>query len=211
VVYTFLRRIAKIILLLNYKIEITGKEKLQCSGPFIISANHLSCADPVIIASLFERHIHFLAKQELFQTAVSNWFFNELEMIRVNRYSGSVIRPVRQTLRLLREGEVIGIFPEGTRVKEGTIQEPKRGVAFFAVKSGVPVLPVSITFSRTKMSFRRKVMVSIGEFIKVAEFEKTDYQTIANRLMQESRDLAKKDSGEAILPQQGSLPPLEKI
>jgi 1-acyl-sn-glycerol-3-phosphate acyltransferase len=79
--------------------------------------------------SLIEKFI-FLAKKELFQRRMTNWLFQKLHAIPVDRQSGMVIRPVRRSLKVIENGEVFGIFPEGKRCKNGEVSIRKKGVAF---------------------------------------------------------------------------------
>jgi 1-acyl-sn-glycerol-3-phosphate acyltransferase len=121
-----------------------GMEFFPEDGP-IIAINHASNYDPIILGSIIKRKIHFLAKKELYSYSGSNWFFSKLHAIPVDRRSGNVIKAVRCCLRAINNGEVLGIFPEGKRCNNGEIVQPKKGVAFFAMKTGASVIPVAIT------------------------------------------------------------------
>ncbi|WP_018922765.1 lysophospholipid acyltransferase family protein [Salsuginibacillus kocurii] len=194
--YRLLKSIAKIIIPIKYKVEIEGKEKMVHGGPMIISSNHCSIGDPILISLMMKREIHFLAKIELFQFNLARWFFHQINAIPVNRSSGVVIRPVRKALNLLEEGRIVGVFPEGTRIKNGKWVEPKKGVAFFAMKSGVPVFPVAVQYSKTKWGLRQKALITVGDPIDVSTLN-TDYQEAANFIMERSRNLLNQQSVEA--------------
>ncbi|WP_051302306.1 lysophospholipid acyltransferase family protein [Salibacterium aidingense] len=188
--YKVLTFVAKIIIPILLNVKFIGRENIaEDEGPFIISSNHISCYDPILLSLLLERKMYFLAKMELCDHWLTNGLFKKLPVIPVDRQSGIVIRPVRKTLRLLKEGEIVGVFPEGTRVPNGEKVMPKKGVAFFAVKSEVPVLPVAITLCEDKYWFRRKAVINIGSPIEVSSFETNDYKELAHDIMQQSRDL----------------------
>jgi 1-acyl-sn-glycerol-3-phosphate acyltransferase len=108
--YTSMRWILKIILCFIFRIEVIGIKNFPKNGPIIVAANHTSNYDPLILSSIFNRKIHFLAKKELFQRWMTNWFFQKLHAIPVDRQSGIVIRPVCRSLKVIENGEVLGIF-----------------------------------------------------------------------------------------------------
>ncbi|WP_158736353.1 1-acyl-sn-glycerol-3-phosphate acyltransferase [Alteribacillus sp. YIM 98480] len=198
-VYKVLKITAKFILPLFFTVKIVGRENMVEDGPYIISSNHLTNYDPILISLIFQNHIHFLAKAELCNHRLTSWFFNKLRVIPVNRHSGIVIRPVRKTLKLLQEGKMIGIFPEGTRVANGKEIEPKKGVAFFAVKSNVPVLPVAITFHKSKFRLRQKALINIGSPIDLSSCETVDYKELAFDILQQSKKLALKNTENEVI------------
>ncbi|SDH48760.1 1-acyl-sn-glycerol-3-phosphate acyltransferase [Alteribacillus bidgolensis] len=209
--YKVIKNAAKFILSLFFTVKITGRENIVDDGPFIISSNHLSNYDPILISLMFQNHIHFLAKAELCNHRLTSWFFKKLRVIPVNRQSGIVIRPVRETLKLLQEGKVIGIFPEGTRVANGKEIEPKKGVAFFAVKSNVPVLPVAITFHKSKFRVRQKALINIGSPIDLSSRKTVDYKELASDILQQSRKLALKNNENEIILKNGQRSKLNNI
>ena len=121
--------------------------------------------DPVAIALQLKRPVHFLAKQELFKSKFGRWFFTKLMVIPVNRKEVSP-RSVKDCIRVLRNKEVLGIFPEGTRVKDKPIK-PMDGFVMFAVRTKSPILPVYV---QGGMSFRSRFEVTIGEPFELSEY-----------------------------------------
>ncbi|MDQ0338999.1 1-acyl-sn-glycerol-3-phosphate acyltransferase [Caldalkalibacillus uzonensis] len=178
---------AKWYLALLFKLDIVGLEHVPEKGAVIVAANHISNHDPIVIGYALERPIHFLAKKELFRFQWSAWLFHKLHAIPVDRQGGSVIRAVRRALAVLERAEVFGIFPEGTRCKEGEEVRPKKGVAFFSCKTGAPVLPVAII--RGKRRLRRHLTLRIGPPIDISRFDTRDYQVLAEAIMKEIRQL----------------------
>ncbi|MBO9351215.1 MAG: 1-acyl-sn-glycerol-3-phosphate acyltransferase [Thermomicrobium sp.] len=129
-------------LLIRFRIE--GLEHVPRVGPALVAANHLHNADPVLIIAAFPRPVLFMAKRELFGVPVIRWFVRQSGAFPVDRG-----RPDRQALRhaerLLHEGMLVGIFPEGTRSVTGTLQPPHPGVGLLIRRNpSVPVLPVAI-------------------------------------------------------------------
>ncbi|MBU8908132.1 lysophospholipid acyltransferase family protein [Desertibacillus haloalkaliphilus] len=180
-IYNFFQFIAKVIIYFKFKLEVYGIENIPREGPVIIAANHTSNYDPILLIGLSSRKIHFLAKQELFKYRLLRWFFNQMNVIPVNRQSGMVIRPVRHSLHLIRNGNVYGIFPEGTRCKNGKRVKPKKGVGFFTYNTEAPILPIAIT--EVGRGFRQPVKVIIGPLADVREFNTTDYLKISEHIM----------------------------
>ncbi|GCD81367.1 1-acyl-sn-glycerol-3-phosphate acyltransferase [Parageobacillus thermoglucosidasius] len=187
--YTSMKWVSKIILCFIFRIEVIGMKNFPKTGPVIVAANHTSNYDPVILFSIFNRKIHFLAKKELFQRRISNWFFQKLHAIPVDRQSGIVIRPVRRALKVIENGGVLGIFPEGKRCKNGEIVKPKKGVAFLGIKTGAPVLPVAIVYLDTKKRLRKTVKIVIGPMMYLDELESSNYTALAEAVMNRSREL----------------------
>jgi 1-acyl-sn-glycerol-3-phosphate acyltransferase len=116
------------------------------SGGVILAANHRSFLDPFIIGCCLRRPIYFVAKQELFANRLQGWFLNALGAFPVRR-GESDEESVATSLALLERGEAVVIFPEGTRIRHGSVDRPKRGVGRMALESGVPVVPVAVTGS----------------------------------------------------------------
>jgi 1-acyl-sn-glycerol-3-phosphate acyltransferase len=131
------------------RIDVEGLENVPGDGPLIVVANHQSNADPPLVAGwltpVLGRQMHILAKQSLFIGPVAP-IIRALGATPV-RAGGSDIDAYRVARALLDRGEVMCIFPEGTRSADGTLSEPKPGVAMLATRSGVPILPVGISGS----------------------------------------------------------------
>lgn len=186
--YIFIRSIAKLFIRIKFRMEIIGMEHIPENGPVIVAANHTSNYDPIILFSAFQRKIHFLAKHELFRSRLSNWFFNKLHAIPVDR-GGVVIRPVRHSLKVINEGEVLGIFPEGSRCKNGEMVKPKKGVVFLGLKTRAPILPIVLV--GVKKGLRQPVKVIIGPLIHVTDLGIVEYSALSQAIMDRIRELGK--------------------
>ena len=153
-------------------LRFTGVEHVPRDGAFILVANHISLFDPLIVGStagqLAGRLVHFMAKQEVRRWPVIGWLATQAGVYFVRRGEGDRAAQ-RLSLELLASGEPIAVFPEDTRSRDGVLGEPRNGAALLAMRSGVPVLPVSITGSNrilprgARLPRRSRVTVRVGE------------------------------------------------
>ena len=169
IIYTIARGIFWIYFHLFCFMHCTGREKLNLDAPYIVIANHTSFADPIIAAMLIRRYeVNFLGKIELAKAPVVGKLLMHLHMIPVDRHH-SDMEAMRACLRVTKAGGVLGIFPEGTRNKEGTqdMAEFKTGTARFAIKTKVPVVPM--IYYRSPKAFRKNWLY-VGEPFTLEEF-----------------------------------------
>jgi 1-acyl-sn-glycerol-3-phosphate acyltransferase len=128
---------------------IEGLEHIPAHGGAILAGNHLAVADSFLVPLLVRRRITYLAKREYFiQPGFIGWikkvFFTGVGQVPVDRAVGSEAQAALDTaIRLLREGKLLGIYPEGTRSPDGRLYKGKTGVARMALEAGVPVIPVA--------------------------------------------------------------------
>lgn len=130
--------------------RVEGADHVPTTGGVLIASNHLSFVDSVVIPLVAPRKVVFLAKAEYFtgtgvKGLASRTWFNAMGMIPVERDdSRAAANSLEQALRVLREGEAFGIYPEGTRSRDGRLYRGRVGVAHLAMQAGVPVVPVGI-------------------------------------------------------------------
>jgi 1-acyl-sn-glycerol-3-phosphate acyltransferase len=128
--------------------KVEGREYVPDHGPAILASNHLSFSDSIFMPLMVRRKVTFVAKQEYFTgRGVKGWlikmFFVGTGTIPVDRSGGRAAQAAIDTgLRVLREGNLFGIYPEGTRSPDGRLYRGKTGVARLALESGAPVIPV---------------------------------------------------------------------
>jgi len=124
--------------------EVSGTENVPQKGGFILAPNHISYLDPPIAGCCISRQVHFMAKEELFEVPILGKLIKITGSFPVKR--GTADRQaIRKALELLEKGEVVAIFPEGTRSEDGKLQEPEIGIGMIALKSKAPIVPVALT------------------------------------------------------------------
>ena len=165
-IYRLGRFFTYLISLILYRINIVGRENIPETGGALICPNHISNIDPVVISFATSRVVHYMAKAELFKNRFLAWFFRKVNAFPVNR--GKVgIDTIKTSLKILKDQEILGIFPEGTRVKEGERIPPASGFVVFALKTKSPIIPVRI---KGEYRFRHRVDIIIGEPIYLTDY-----------------------------------------
>jgi 1-acyl-sn-glycerol-3-phosphate acyltransferase len=163
--YRFLHRSGLRSLLRRvYRIEVFGGERVPTSGGAILVANHESIWDPFVLAVATEREIHYLAKAELFRWQPLAAVLGSLNAFPVERGSGDH-EAMREAVRRLRRGELVGIFPQGTSKLERQ-NGWHRGAARLALATGAPVVPVRLTGTRP-LPAPTRIRIAVGEPITV--------------------------------------------
>src|SRR5699024_7177776 len=130
--YQFAKTVVKMVLKPKYKVKESGTENIPKEGPVIICSNHISNYDPPIVGITCPRPIHFMAKEELFQNKIFGFILKNVNAILIKR-GMSDRNALRKGLEVLKEGHVLGLFPEGTRSKTGEIKKGMAGAGFFAL------------------------------------------------------------------------------
>lgn len=154
---------------------IEGVEHVPQQGGAILASNHLAVVDSFLLPLLVPRRITFLAKREYFTQPgligrLKKIFFTSMGQVPIDRASGSAAQAAMATaVRLLREGRLLGIYPEGTRSPDGKLYKGKTGVARMTLEAGVPVIPVAMIGTDrvnpigSRMWRPRKVHIKLGE------------------------------------------------
>ena len=143
--YNFVWSLMKPIYAVMWPRKVSGLENLPAEGGFILCANHFSNHDPLYVSTCIprDRHVHFLAKKELFDNKFVRPFVAGLESIPVDRGHAD-LSAVRSAMKVVKDGHVLGVFPQGTRSK-GNVPTPMlNGASMFAMRGGVPVIPAYI-------------------------------------------------------------------
>ena len=150
-----------------FKVEIKGKENVPAEGNAIICANHYSNYDPFAAAIYLDRLPRYIGKKELFENKILAFLLKEVRVFPLDRKAAMDMKAVKTALKVLKDGEILGIFAEGTRVKEGEHVDAKGGVALFAMKGNASVIPCAIS---GKYKFRNKITVEYGAPLSLDEF-----------------------------------------
>lgn len=141
--YTFAVVGLNVLLRLLTRFEVVGREHIPPAGPLVVVANHTHFIDPPVVGATLGRKVLLMAKRELFRAPVVGWMVRHYDAFPVRRGEAD-----RQALRWARQaiemGQVVGMFPEGTRSRNGVMREAFPGAALIALRSGAPVLPVGI-------------------------------------------------------------------
>lgn len=124
-------------------VQVTGLENMPRSGPAVLAPNHAHIADPPVLTAFLPRKIYFMTKQEAWDHPFFGWLSRGFEAFPVRR--GEVdLEAYRHALKLLADGKVLGIFPEGHRSRDGFLQPGQPGAVILAQRSGAPIVPVGI-------------------------------------------------------------------
>lgn len=141
--YQFARSVVNSVLKPLYRIEVKGRENFPKDGGVILCTNHISNLDPPVVGITCPRPVSFMAKEELFRAPILKWILPHVKAFPVKR-GMSDRGALRAGLKLLKEGEVLGLFPEGTRSKTGKIGKGLAGAGFFALRSEAKIMPCAI-------------------------------------------------------------------
>ncbi len=161
--YRIVRVVVYVLAKILYRLEIKGGEHVPAEGPVICVANHANLLDPIFLGCSLKRPVTFMAKEELFRVPVLSWIIKKLGAIPVKRGTGDR-GAFRTAMRVLQEDKVLGMFPEGTRYRDGKIHPLRPGAALLALYTGACILPVLIHGThRAKFLRFPKIKVWIGK------------------------------------------------
>lgn len=190
--YRIARGILRPIFRLLYNVQVEGAENLPKTGPLIICANHTSAIDPIILAiSMPYKKIYSMAKAELFKNKLFAYLLDKIYVFPVKRGEAD-LKSIKTSLKVLKDGQIMGIFPEGTRNRSGEVKaEP--GVAMIAVKAHSQVLPVAIV---SNYKLFNRTWVKIGKPIALEQYydqklQNEDYHNISIEIMQKINQMSK--------------------
>ncbi len=168
--------VLSVIVKIVFRVEIKGLENLPTSGGVVFCSNHISFVDPVFWLVKTKKRICFMAKAELFKFKPLAWLLGKAGAFAVDR-GGNTTGPVEHAIEIVKNGGILGIFPEGTRSKDNKPKRAKAGTAFIANETGADVVPMAIVV-KDKVKPFCKVKLIIGKPIAHEEihFEGRDRQ-----------------------------------
>lgn len=178
--YRVLHAVVPPLLRAVWRPTVTGAENVPRTGGVLLASNHLSFADSIVIPSVSPRPVHFLAKSDYFtgtgiKGAAQRAWFEGLGMLPVDRDDPqAALGSLEVALEVLNKGEAFGIYPEGTRSRDGRLYRGRTGVAHLALTAGVPVVPVGLRGTAelqpvgSSLPRLAKVTVEFGQPIQVA-------------------------------------------
>jgi 1-acyl-sn-glycerol-3-phosphate acyltransferase len=133
------------VLRAGYRIHVEGKEHVPRKGAAILACNHRSFLDSIFLPLVVPRRVTFVAKAEYFDDPKTAWFFRGVGQIPIRREGGSASqRALDAAMEVLGTGGVFGIYPEGTRTRDGYLHRGHTGVARLSLGSGAPIVPVGL-------------------------------------------------------------------
>lgn len=161
--YRFFKLILGLPFRLIYRIKIIGADN-EPDGPFIVSANHMSYADPFIEGVCLKTQITYIAKSSLERFRIIKWFFSTVGVIPIKREESDVAA-IRKSVAALKDGKVIGIYPQGTRIplKPPHKEDAMGGLGLLVSIAKCPVLPMAIVTKAHRPRPFRKTLVVIGK------------------------------------------------
>ncbi len=187
----FVRKIIKVVLSTIYKIafrvKITGS--VPKDGAYIICSNHINYLDAAAIVLFNKRKVNFVAKEDLFTHGILMWLGHLFDAIPIKRNMQD-IEAMKRCLKVLKNGELLGIFPEGTRKGMEKNLKAKNGAAFMAMRANVKVIPVGIHGTFKPFS---KVYINYGEPMDLSEYNKEEMDKATEEIMERIVMLTKKE------------------
>ena len=159
-----------LIFIIGINLRVEGIKNIPEKGPVLFVSNHQGAADIPIMLGVIPQKFRFIIKKELFDIPFFGWYLRKAEYIPVERgESRGAIGMFISAKKALKKGENILIFPEGTRSKDGNLQEFKRGSMLLAVKGGIPVVPIAISGSYDIMLPGKFVVKKVNVTVKIGK------------------------------------------
>jgi 1-acyl-sn-glycerol-3-phosphate acyltransferase len=187
--YSFAKSVASSIFKPWYRIETIGMDQIPKNGGVLICANHIHNFDPIVVGITAPRPVHFMAKEELFRVPVLSGIVRKCHAFPVKRGMNDR-EALRQGIKVLKDGHVLGLFPEGTRSKTGELGKGLAGAGFFALRTDCAVVPCAIIGPYKSL---RKLKVIYGKPLPMNELRsaKASAEEVTELIMAEIHKLIK--------------------
>lgn len=174
-----MRLVVGSIALPYFRLRCTGRENIPASGGCLILSNHQSHLDPPLVGLVIPRRVNYVARSTLFKNRIFAAFIRSLDSIPIDR-EGLGLAGLKETMRRLKRGEMVLLFPEGTRTSDGEVQSLKPGFSAIVERCGVPILPVALDGAfqawprSAKLPRPGRVQIVIGRPITIDESRNLD-------------------------------------
>lgn len=170
-----------------YRFDVSGHEHFPKEGGVLICSNHIHALDPPVVGILAPRPVHFMAKEELFNAPILKTLIPRLNAFPVKR-GMSDREAMRKAIQLLKDGNVVGLFPEGTRSKDGQLKKGLAGAGFFALRGNAVVVPTAIVGPYKPF---KRLKVVYGEPMDMITFreQKASAEVVTEAIMAEIQKL----------------------
>ena len=184
--YHFTKFVLWVIFRFGFGLEVRGREHVPKTGAVILASNHVSFLDPPVVGTACPRRVAFMARADLFRHPALGLFLRGVHVIPLRRGEADT-GAVREALARLRGGEVVGIFPEGTRQVSGQLSAAKRGVGLLACAAQAPIVPVVVKGTHEALPpharrlHRAKIRVAFGRAISYSSSSLPSEQAAATR------------------------------
>lgn len=200
--YHFFHIIARPLLKSLFKFQVFGSENVPSFGGILLMSNHASHLDPVFLGAAVNRNLNYMARATLFKPGIIKWF-----LLNMNAFPVHLGVPdrgaIRRALQLLDNGNILLIFPEGTRTIDGTLGKPQAGVGLIAYRAKAPVIPVFLNGTRkalprgAKMVKTAKITIYFGvpidmDHYRNCEASRETYVRIGEEVMAKISDMKSK-------------------
>ncbi len=158
-----LKAIFHFLVIIVYRPKVTGKENIPAEGACLICPNHVHALDSAVILTTQKRQVYFMAKDVLFKNAFIKWLAKIFGIFPVKR-GGKDIEAIKTSLRILKKGGILAMFPEGTRQGLAKGVKPKSGAILIAAKSGAPIIPCGVKgsfkpFTKVTLNYGKPILI----------------------------------------------------
>lgn len=175
--YRVLRKIVPLVANPYLKVKLEGMDNIPSDEPAILASNHLSFIDSIVLPMNVPRPVYFLGKSDYWDSWRTRWFFKGTGVVPVERGGGSASEnSLRTGVAILRQGDLLGIYPEGTRSPDGRLYRGKTGPVRIALEADVPIIPCAVLGtdrampSGTYLPRRHPVTVRYGEPLDLSRY-----------------------------------------
>jgi len=187
--YWIVKAVLTPILGVCFRVKVEGRENIPRQGPVILASNHRSFLDSIFLPLVLRRRVTFVAKAEYFDDPKTAWFFRAVGQIPIRREGGSASeRALASATEVLRAGGVFGIYPEGTRTRDGYLHRGHTGVARLALRTGTPIVPVGLIgtdeiqpVDKKMPNLFRRVTIRFGEPLDPERYAGMEQEHLALR------------------------------